>query len=90
MVKGDSPNGDILANGTFSGKTETRSTRLESGVYAGVIGGENGSSIAGGITLDEGKVLDATGTAISNAIEHGAFVLNKCTAATGGDCVGTK
>jgi hypothetical protein len=92
MVKGDSPKGDILANGSFTGSTERPygTDRATNGAYGGVIGGTNGSSIAGGISLT--TVYDSTGESIEGAIERGAFVLEQCdpgTATTAGTCTGT-
>jgi len=93
MPKGDTPDGDILVNGTFGGKTE-RPTDIDpqktiTGTYGGVIGGANGSSIAGGLHLEE-KVYNSAGEVIEGAIERGIFVLDQCGLTTsGGDCVGT-
>ncbi|RUS59380.1 hypothetical protein EGN72_15740 [Pseudorhodobacter sp. E13] len=86
---GEGTGGQILANGTFSGKTE-RPNQDRTGQYGGVIGGTNGSSVAGGIYLEANKVFDSDGESIENAVERGVFVLNQCgLTATGGDCVGT-
>lgn len=86
---GEGNGGRILANGTFSGRTE-RPNQVETGQYGGVIGGRNGSSIAGGIFLDNSKVFDSDGEAIDNAVERGVFVLDQCGLTTsGGNCVGT-
>ncbi len=82
--------GNIAANGTFSGSTE-RPNNEDIGSYSGVVAGTNGSSVAGGLSLDVGKVYLETGDSLdAAAIERGAFVLNQCgLTATGGDCVGT-
>lgn len=85
---------DILANGTFEGKTQRPSDidprKTETGAYAGVFGGTDASSVAGAVHLDE-NVYDRNDTRIDGAIERGVFVLDQCglTATAGGDCLGT-
>jgi hypothetical protein len=94
LVAGDQAGGDILANGTFTGITERPGAidpkKEATGTYGGVIGGVNGSSIAGGLHLQDNKVINSAGDAIVGAIERGIFVLDQCGLTTsGGACVGT-
>jgi hypothetical protein len=84
--------GDILINGTFNGITERPAeidpAKTATGTYGGVIGGPDGSSIAGGIFLE--RVFDRANDQIDGALERGIFVLDQCGLTTsGGDCVGT-
>ena len=86
------PKGAILVNGTFTGVTERPGNidpkRGETGTFGGVIGGTNGSSIAGAIQLD--KVYHNADDVIEGALERGVFVLDQCGLTTsGGDCAGT-
>lgn len=80
---------DIIANGTFTGTAEREVVKTKVGTYGGVVGGANGSSIAGALQLD--TIYDKIGTPITDALERGVFVLDQCglTATAGGDCLGT-
>lgn len=78
----------IAANGTFEGTAENP-LKEKVGIFGGVFGGANASSIAGGINLED--VNTAAGIKIPTALERGVFVLDQCglTATAGGDCLGT-
>jgi hypothetical protein len=79
----------ISTNGTFEGVAQNES-KGSLGTYAGVFGGTDASSVAGGLQLTQ--VEDSTGTVIESALERGVFVLEQCglTATAGGDCLGTE
>ncbi|MDN5785883.1 hypothetical protein [Pseudorhodobacter sp.] len=85
---------DIQPNGTFSGSSNRPGiispNKDATGKYGGVIGGANGSSIAGSVFMDE-KVYNDADTKIEGAIERGVFVLDQCglTATAGESCTGT-
>lgn len=63
---------DLNDDGSFAGTAENRG--LEGvGSYAGVLGGTNGSSMSGGVFIDDDTFLG-----IDGAEEYGIFVLSQC------------
>lgn len=67
--------GELTNDGTFSGDLEVAgNVGQDIGDFAGVIGGPDGSAMAGGTTLSE---FDDR---IENEIEYGVFVLDLCVA----------
>lgn len=76
---------DIEANGTFSGTVEYDTSdplsgttvETEIGTYAGVFGGTDSDSVAGGVQLEQfDGVSDNLG--LTNELETGVFVLEQC------------
>ncbi len=82
---------ELAADGTFSGEVELPSVRTDVGEYGGLIGGNAGEAMAGGIYVDEhfdelidpatGNPItrpDGTQVVISGEEEFGIFVLGRC------------